>query len=433
MKIAIYERFRINEGAGGPPGYLWNLREGLRKIDECEVVFLEQSGARQPSRVGRSRISDTLVNVLKNVSPSLWRLLKSFGPSRLKKEVLAATTETTAIFLPHWAESKLREGCYDLLHCHCTEDAIQAQNSLVRLGLRESTRIVTTIHCPELPYRERLAGLRAHGLHASLEAFVEQGLENIDNAGVLASDGFIFPAPEAIEHFSDWIVLQQNLAAKPVKYVLTGICDSKPDVNLNLQIPDARLTLLYAGRHNEVKGYDLISSVVPALLDRTDTVMIVAGTNGPLQAPNHRKWFELGWIANIRGLMKRCDAFLLPNRSTYFDLVALEVLAAGKMLVASRTGGNKVLGRLAPGVLLFDPTERGLGDVLDMLAGLDIGEISSLGEQNREVFMRHFTADQFASKYMAALRELNATFAESTSASTRAFADGRRESAVNKS
>ncbi|WGM31828.1 glycosyltransferase family 4 protein [Brevundimonas sp. NIBR11] len=402
MKVAIYERYRLRQGASGPPGYLWYLRCGLETLGDDSIVFLEGDTATAPNRPPPSR----LMQRLRDVSPGLWRLAKSYGPSELRRQVIDATRNVAELRLPDWAEVELRDGDFDLIHCHCVEDAVRAHNSLECLGLRDRTRIITTVHSPEPPYLESLAGFHGHGLHRSLERTAERGLKTIDDTAVRVSDGFIFPAAEAIEHFASWSALTKALSEKPLRYVLTGITESAQTPS-TYPLPAGRLKLMFAGRHNEVKGYDLLSSAAP-LLERHDAVMVVAGAAGPLPTPEHPRWCELGWISNARSVMSRCDAFVLPNKATYFDLVALEVLAAGRMLIASRTGGNKVLERLSDGVLLFDPTEAGLRGALEEVAALDANELARRGASNRAAFDRHFTATRFAEKYLVAIRSLAA-------------------------
>lgn len=40
-------------------------------------------------------------------------------------------------------------------------------------------------------------------------------------------------------------------------------------------------------------------------------------------------------------LLQEVDVFVLPNRQTYYDLILLEVMRAGKPVLLTTTGGNK--------------------------------------------------------------------------------------------
>lgn len=53
------------------------------------------------------------------------------------------------------------------------------------------------------------------------------------------------------------------------------------------------------------------------------------------------RWKEVGWTNDSQSIIAASDVFVLPNRETYFDIIMLEVLSCGKIVIASRTGGNK--------------------------------------------------------------------------------------------
>ncbi|PZQ78793.1 MAG: hypothetical protein DI549_21870 [Ancylobacter novellus] len=133
--------------------------------------------------------------------------------------------------------------------------------------------------------------------------------------------------------------------------------------------------------------------------------MVVAGHQGPLFAPEDPNWIEVGWTRNVQELIKACDIFVLPNRNTYFDLVAIEVMALGKPIVATNTGGNKALARLSDGVVLCETSPDSMRETLRELAS-NKALIAELGEKNRAVFLENMEAAIFARNYKSVLRKI---------------------------
>ena len=405
MKIAIYEIYGLNKNAGGPSGYLWHLNEGLSRVGHEGIAFLIGHADAAMSRPAPSRAAERL----RRVSPTLWTLAKSFGPTRLRKIwVDAFRRPVDAYFLPEKVEAQLLAERYDAIHCHCTPDAVAAHNSLVRLGLRDTTKLVLTSHCPEKPSQERLAGYIAHGLHRSLAPRMLRALDAIDARAIEVADHLLFPCAEALEVYTQsWPGFSAAIAGKPIDYVITGVVNPEigdPDM-WKSALPQGRTLLSYAGRHNTIKGYDILAQAIPPLLREDNVSMVVAGHQGPLFAPEDPNWIEVGWTRNVQELIKACDIFVLPNRNTYFDLVAIEVMALGKPIVATNTGGNKALARLSDGVVLCETSPDSMRETLRELAS-NKALIAELGEKNRAVFLENMEAAIFARNYKSVLRKI---------------------------
>jgi glycosyltransferase involved in cell wall biosynthesis len=405
MKIAIYEFNSLLKNAGGPAGYLWHLNEGLNEVghEGIEFIFGQQWTEGEPSPFAghASRV--------KAVSPTLWRLGKSFLPTKLREEWLDLYSRRLEdYYLPPHVEKRLEQGGFDALHCHCTLHALMGHNSLVRLGIRSRTKLVLTSHCPEKPADERVKGYVDHGLSSLLVPMVRKRLDAIDERAIQVVDHVVFPCVEAQQMYEAfWPGFRELIAGKPVSYVITGIVDIGEQEAFAWQggRPGEGVLVCYAGRHNSVKGYDLLIEATLPLLDRDDIKVVVAGNPGAIPAPQHPNWIEIGWTRKVHSLIQSCDIFVLPNRSTYFDLVALEAMALGRPLVATDTGGNKALARFSDGILLCEPTSVSIRARIEE-AIKDRAQLALLGARNRAAFLEHLRAGTFASNYKSTMASI---------------------------
>jgi glycosyltransferase involved in cell wall biosynthesis len=406
VRHAILFEHALERNRGGPAGYLWHLREGLSSTPPdpgIEIVFI---GAPEPPRTRRpsspsSRLRSRLRRLLMRV-PGLRGLLINFGPTEEARtfRTLSAHTPDNCFLTPEIEHAIAADPSIVALHCHDTTDALRTHNSLVRLGARRRVKLFLTSHCPELPSSEIASNLRNLGILARRARRLETSLLKMDVAAFTVADVVVAPCPEALECYklaSEEIA--QALESTRQRHVPTGIVDpaARPP-----KIPAAwpfGLRLAYVGRHSAVKGYDLLRDAIPPLLDSMEATMTVAGATAPIAPPSHPRWRELGWIPDPMRLLDTTDLFVLPNRQTYFDIVALEVMAAGVALLASATGGNKYLARMSSGVALFPPDAISLSGALLELASAGHAELLAMGRENRRVFEQSFTSIRFAASY----------------------------------
>jgi D-inositol-3-phosphate glycosyltransferase len=160
---------------------------------------------------------------------------------------------------------------------------------------------------------------------------------------------------------------------------------------------DAEHVLLFVGRLTPIKGLETLLRALAVL--RSDgfatarlRLLVVGGTKGEEAGSGHlrRLAHDCGiadWV-DFRGPQPQpvltdyyaaADLCLIPSRYESFGMVALEAMASGVPVVASRAGGlavtvqDGVTGRLVPegdvgalartvaGLLADEPTRRGLG------------------------------------------------------------------------
>jgi alpha-1,6-mannosyltransferase len=132
------------------------------------------------------------------------------------------------------------------------------------------------------------------------------------------------------------------------------------------------IRLLYAGRLQRDKGFDLLLATLRDLLRRPDVTLSIAGS-GPLVDDiariQHPRLTYLGYVADRPALSRiylRHDVLLAPGPHETFGLAALEALASGMVVVGPRAGGTGELLQQLESPCMFEP-----GDRVGWLAAVD--------------------------------------------------------------
>jgi len=403
VRHLIYFNGSLKQNAGGPSGYLWHLKRGLSELsngDQIEFIVND--------KLPETTFTASKKNPLRSLKrfPIIWRILKSFGPTETRKmyklykkllpdKVQLSVEETLRL---------LRDLDIQSIHCHTTHDTLKVHNALISVGKRSSVKLYITSHCPEIPANEIVDALCAQDLLRGMAEQVRAKLTAVDLAAFRSADELIFPSQESMEPYYETCPdFHDAIKDKPISFMLTGLVE--PRILKTVSIPDTMdgLKLVYIGRHNSVKGYDLLTRTVPQFLNSENAWMIVAGSLGPLPAPMHPRWIELGWTDNAPGLLAAADILLLPNRRTYFDLVAIEAMALGVPLLTTDTGGNRTLAKLSEGVILFKPDHESLFLALKKMSLLGKKKLQELGKLNRQSYEQFLNQRSFALRYLEVL------------------------------
>ncbi len=103
-----------------------------------------------------------------------------------------------------------------------------------------------------------------------------------------------------------------------------------------------------AGRLVELKGIDYLLRAAGALRQKFPNLRLEVAGSGPerqklesvaAQAGLGEQVKFLGWIDDIPSLISRWDVFVMPSLEEGFPIAALDAMAAGLPVVASRVGG----------------------------------------------------------------------------------------------
>ncbi len=157
------------------------------------------------------------------------------------------------------------------------------------------------------------------------------------------------------------------------------------------------------------KGHDVAVSAVRSLRERIPGLRLLIAGDGPHRAEVRALAAQLGDGAVMTGhrddvmaLLEAVDVLLHPTRVDAFPTALLEAMAAGVPVVASAVGGvPEIVDPGRTGVLVPAPPDPAhVEEALEPL--LRDGDLRRrLGDQGRERFREHFTAQAFAARTRA--------------------------------
>ena len=368
---------------GGPIGYLWHLYSGFTSF-EPDLLFINNN--------------ETSVNVLGKQSS-----IKK--PNRILYELKSILSYFKKAYLvAKKYRGQLKQ--YQLIHVHESDSVFY-----LRLFCGYRGKIILTSHRPEPLANEVInaARVKVPGRYMCLSAF----LNYLERYSYNHADGLIFPSPCAKAIYNDFPGFIQYSKGKPVKFLTTGLNFKASTVNraeflskYKLDINKDKKIITYIGRHNLIKGYDRIIAAYPEI-KQLNGVVIVAGAISEIKYPNEPDWIELGYINDAMNLMAIADVVVIPNRNTYFDLVIIEALSLGKIVVTSNTGGNIDIAKSTKGLYLFDNNVEGsCTEAIKHVLSMGVVERKDLEECSRRYYLENCTPKIFAENYLNAINDL---------------------------
>jgi glycosyltransferase involved in cell wall biosynthesis len=164
------------------------------------------------------------------------------------------------------------------------------------------------------------------------------------------------------------------------------------------------------------KGHELLLEAAGRALGFAPSVRVLVAGDGPLRARLERRAEGLpegtvrllGFLDEVRDLIKACDVLVFPTSPELdegFGLAALEAMAAGKAVVATKVGAlPEVVEADRTGILVPPKNPSALAEALVVLATRPaLGK--DLGRRGRERARAEFGIDRMVSGTLAAYRE----------------------------
>lgn len=390
-KVLIYLNESDLAPTGGANGYNFTLRQGLHttRTDDFEIRYLQG----------------------KALATGINAQLKKKSASKTKELVLAAKSIAKKGAMMYGPVHKAAEDItqYDAVHFHRTMDMYWAKDSLKDY----KGKVILTLHAPTMPSKQMFSMLT--DFEKKYMKWFYAKLPDIDNYAINRADNIIIACEEAEEpYYHEWPGYAEFHEKNKRKYVYmaTGTAPKnalvkKTEMREKHGIPQDAFVISYVGRHNEIKGYDVLKEMGKNLLDANNNVYVfIAGTEGPLYHLEHDRWIEVGWTKDPGSVIQAADVFVLPNKETYFDLVMLEVLSLGQIVVASYTGGNKYFAKYKDSGILLYENNSDAEDIINRLIRMTEGERKELRKKNLELYKAEFTNEAFAKRYIDSLHKI---------------------------
>lgn len=391
MKVLIYLEENLLAPKGGPYAVGYYIHQQLKLQNVKDITFLPNY---VPNEYGQKLAKCSFIHKL--LQP-IYRIY-----SRYKRYSKLLSTG---------GYSKVDLSQYDIVHFHKTIDILEAKQSLKEY----KGKVMLTSHSPE-PLSKEIWDNYLTKFEKIFFSRMYKRLIELDEYAFNRADIIQFPCEDAEEpYFKNWPQYSQIKAKNAGKYVYipTGIpcCSPKRDRNTirqELAIPEDDFVISYMGRHNRVKGYDKLKLIGERLLSKRNIWIVVGGKEEPLTKYPHPRWIELGWTNDAHSYISASDIFVLPNLDTYFDIVMLEVLSLGKIVVASKTGGNKYFERFErSGIFLYETIEEAV-KIIAKLSTMTKEQRKVLGDTNKMIYTKNFTDKVFVDSYLNFLKsEIN--------------------------
>ena len=382
-KVLIYEEKSKLANFGGPLGYCYNLKEGLKAINE-EVYFLDTLGDKVTMTASLKKIGNKFIrSILKGIR-DLGIYLK--------------------IFLPFKHSSPVDLNEYDVVHFHDSRVMYGVRNSLKKY----KGKVLLTSHSPILPSVELGQGVEKWVRILFFFIFLFE--KRIDHYAFKRANYIISPCENAMDSYSKYWKGFKNAVNGKVLYLLTGsqkedLHFDEAEIKSKYSLHNDMFNVVYLGRHNKVKGYDFLKTVASNI--KNEKVRFVVGGNlGPLYPPKLPNWTEIGFTKEALQIMQCADAYISCNTDTYFDLATIQSLSVGTPVITRRIGGNLFFEKNnIPGVFLFDSIAE-IEKHISFLEHMSQEQKNQMKKSILESFDKLFNEVVFAKNYVSLINEL---------------------------
>lgn len=197
--------------------------------------------------------------------------------------------------------------------------------------------------------------------------------------------------------------VRAGISARRLVLVHNGISRNRPPLDATSAIwPSQKTKVLFIGRLDRQKGYDLLIEAARRLEELIDVRIIGASVIGKDEIPDvPRNVSLLGWMDRnqIEAHLEKADLVVIPSRWEAFGLVALEAMRAAKPIVAFRIGAlPEIVEDGATGMLCEPVSVAPLVDALRQAATLDLPAAGQRGyarfRQLYDIEMTHRTLNR---------------------------------------
>ncbi|MFK7000982.1 glycosyltransferase family 4 protein [Flavobacterium oreochromis] len=399
--ILIWNTYELLARQGGPSTYLYNLQESLNKHDS-QIHFLNDY-------IFHSQ--DEMVK-----KPKKKHFLKMFFYKIINKEKRRRIKQLNKEIVLHLSDKKLiinkdlDLNQFDIIHFHTTFDLFNYKNYLKNF----KGKIILTSHSPKLPHQELVEDILKVEYPYLKNKFLNT-LQVIDEYAFKKADYIIFPCNEAMEpYYQNWDKFKEIIKNKDVRYFLTATKKatqklSREAICEKYAIPLNSFIITFSGRHNKVKGYDLLKEFGNEILSKYENVyFVITGKEEPITGLNHPRWIEVGWTDDPHSIIAASDLYILPNRNTYFDLVLLEVISLNIPIILSYTGGNKFFKKFEttnPCFNFFEMDKNSITNMEEVFSKLYLNQIKNK-INNDDLFDTYFQLDNFGPNYIKLIEDI---------------------------
>ena len=411
MKVLIWDMFELRN-TGGPSGYVYNIHKHLKQSPNPCIEFLSNILPKTqdvPNANNKlKKDEEQKATKKKDVATKIWRNFLSVLDKLpgIKSFITKTIDYIYRLWHIKWSipitTAELSD--YDCVHFHFLEHLRQFTNTFPDY---RGEKILTT-HSPCSWTEEKIDADKSIRLLKHI--LIKQECKTYEKA-----DYLMFPCPQAKEPYNHFKAIRGTLNKMESRtfYTPTSILTDSLTIPQTIDreeynIPESSMVIGFFGRHNQIKGFDVLKEIASNVLEECQNIHIISAGVGEIQPLIHPRWHELGYISNVKDVMKICDLYVLPNKETYFDIVLLEALRAGMIVLMSETGGNKYFQTIpetqTKGLFYFDinNTNSAIRQIKQLysLKNSDSLLFNQMKRSNIELFEEYFTMEKYISSYV---------------------------------
>lgn len=390
-RILIWNTVALTN-TGGPKGYLYNIHEAI-KGSNYDITFLSDLIPPKDSNKSNKTEAGIIFHILKDIKHVYSLCWGYFHQKRIQLPKDVSIDD------------------YDIIHIHQMYDVFTFKRSFPDY----QGKLILTTHSP-CPWTDEMLSHEDRLVKLFRPIILKWECKAYDIV-----DYIMFPCRGARDPYEKEPKIKSIFTKNENKffYVPSAILDlsineEKMQSFKEFGIPDNAFVISYFGRHNYIKGYDILKIVGRELLDKHPNLYIICGGRGDIKPFKHNRWIELGFINNTHELLYQSDLYISANRETYFDLVVLEILRSSTKLILSSTGGNNYFKDLPckykRGLLFFDINNT--SELVNLVekcikekeTNPDMYQQDC--ESNRQLYLEHFTPATYLKNYTIAIESL---------------------------
>ena len=189
--------------------------------------------------------------------------------------------------------------------------------------------------------------------------------------------------------------MKYGLPAKKSVVVYNGVSDAPPSKALPFEVEKDKINILYVGRFDRQKGFDLLLEVFNENPFANVNLYLVGDTvlkDYDYTYPNNA--VKIGWVDNteIDRYMKACDAVIVPSRWEGFGIVAIEALRNKKPVIASNRGALPEIIQHGVNGYIFDFDKK--EELVHIIQALTKEKLEWMGETGEQIFYEKFHSDK---------------------------------------
>lgn len=416
LEHIIYYEWYLDIRAGGPTGYLANLLDGINRTEDNKnplILFDTMEKTNNNPEENSKKIYKIIHKIF--YSNSLLKKIYINYISRFQKRnhanYINFLKDTSNMICDRDLFNRIDLEETKTIHVHTVGDAVKVRNSLNKARIKD-IKLMLTCHTPEAPSDEYYKDYLERGFDKKHAKEVRDGWRKLEKRAFLGADILVFPSREAMEPLEATIEGFSEIAAqKDIRFLASGAKRLKSKLTREEAKKkygvEGKFVVGYVGRHNEIKGYDLLEKAAESVLNKNDHVcFLIGGKQGDkFKALNHKRWIEAGWV-NPADLFMALDVFVLPNRMTYFDLVLLEAMSMGIPVIASNTGGNKSVDSTTGVLKLYDNSIDDLEKAILECSKKSKEEMEQWRKKVEKAYNENYTTSIFAENYIKMIDEI---------------------------